>query len=481
MKTELLKKTSLVLAAVCLLSACNDNEESNFTGKDNYILSFELVQDEASFTGAITDDEVIITIPGKLILENAVATYRISEHAAISPDPSEITGWDEEQEFTITAYNGATRTYTYKVERSTVLHSGNVILTTQADVAAFTATGASLIDGHLIIGSETGGENEDAVTDLSALAGIKEVTYNIVINPGYAGTDLKGLENIEKAGTITIGQVANLERVELPNLEFVNNDLSIRDASTIEIFNLNRLQRIGGSLTLANLSLTTLSLPLLESVSGTLSLTLNIEELNTPLLQQANSLYLSLEGLEKISFGLLEQCKEMDLRLNKKNTPAYIEFPVLKETSDITITGASNGNIIEEINFPQLVKITGKLSYVSGYNISAITGFTALETVNQLSLNLIRLVERINFPALKTIEDSFTISGNSRYSNILTHLDGLSAVESVKNVSISYCSALSSFYGLRNCIDQVQSWTVNSSLYNVTLEQMLAGEYYYEP
>ncbi len=178
----------------------------------------------------------------------------------------------------------------------------------------------------------------------------------------------------------------------------------------------------------------------------------------------------------------MEQCKEMDLRLNKENSPAYINFPVLKEASDITITGASNGRTIEEINFPQLVRITGGLSYTAGYNISKITGFTALETATRIVFSTIPNVGVIEFPSLKTIEDSFTISGNSRSTNtVITHLNGLGTLASVKTVSISYCAALSSFYGFRNCIDQVQNWTVNNSLYNVTLEQMLAGEYEYEP
>ena len=43
-------------------------------------------------------------------------------------------------------------------------------------------------------------EEAEKITDISALASLKEVTGNIVIRNSYNGADLTGLDNIVSAG-----------------------------------------------------------------------------------------------------------------------------------------------------------------------------------------------------------------------------------------------------------------------------------------
>ena len=81
--------------------------------------------------------------------------------------------------------------------------AGSVALPTQADVEAFAATGATVIEGNLTIGDFSA--CDDPVTDLAPLAGLTDVRYNIVVGNSFAGEKLSGLENLRSAGGLVLG------------------------------------------------------------------------------------------------------------------------------------------------------------------------------------------------------------------------------------------------------------------------------------
>ncbi|UVP33576.1 DUF4971 domain-containing protein [Bacteroides faecis] len=146
--------------------ACNDDDGVSFVGKDNYIVAFSLTVDGVTYDASITEGKIKVSIPYNVSLENAKASYTLSENARINPDPAEITAWDEEWQFIATADNKESRVYHYTYEYSDISKSGNVVLETQADVDKFKATQINSIDGNLTIGTDNG----DGIENLDGLS-----------------------------------------------------------------------------------------------------------------------------------------------------------------------------------------------------------------------------------------------------------------------------------------------------------------------
>ena len=190
-----MRKILILAAAVFAFCGCNDKEENQpFAGIDNHITSFALTaKDGTVYRAALVGDEIVVSIPRNVSLEGATADYERCEQAILYPDPARITDWDNEHRFRVMAYNQTLRDYAYSVKRNDVT-AGSVALPTQADVEAFAATGATVIEGNLTIGDFSA--CDDPVTDLAPLAGLTDVRYNIVVGNSFAGEKLSGLENL---------------------------------------------------------------------------------------------------------------------------------------------------------------------------------------------------------------------------------------------------------------------------------------------
>ena len=157
--------------------ACNDDDGVSFVGKDNYIVAFSLTVDGVTYDASITEGKIKVSIPYNVSLENAKASYTLSENARINPDPAEITAWDEEWQFIATADNKENRVYHYTYEYSDISKSGNVVLETQADVDKFKATQINSIDGNLTIGTDNG----DGIENLDGLSNLESVTNSCLL------------------------------------------------------------------------------------------------------------------------------------------------------------------------------------------------------------------------------------------------------------------------------------------------------------
>ena len=199
-----MRKILILAAAVFAFCGCNDKEENQpFAGIDNHITSFALTaKDGTVYRAALVGDEIVVSIPRNVSLEGATADYELCEQAILYPDPARITDWDNEHRFRVMAYNQTLRDYAYSVKRNDVT-TGSVALPTQADVEAFAATGATVIEGNLTIGDFSA--CDDPVTDLAPLAGLTDVRYNIVVGNSFAGEKLSGLENLRSAGGLVLG------------------------------------------------------------------------------------------------------------------------------------------------------------------------------------------------------------------------------------------------------------------------------------
>lgn len=148
-----MRKILILAAAVFAFCGCNDKEENQpFAGIDNHITSFALTaKDGTVYRAALVGDEIVVSIPRNVSLEGDTADYELCEQAILYPDPARITDWDNEHRFRVMAYNQTLRDYAYSVKRNDVT-AGSVALPTQADVEAFAATGATVIEGNLTIG-----------------------------------------------------------------------------------------------------------------------------------------------------------------------------------------------------------------------------------------------------------------------------------------------------------------------------------------
>ena len=64
--------------------ACNDDDGVSFVGKDNYIVAFSLTVDGVTYDASITEGKIKVSIPYNVSLENAKASYTLSENARIN-------------------------------------------------------------------------------------------------------------------------------------------------------------------------------------------------------------------------------------------------------------------------------------------------------------------------------------------------------------------------------------------------------------
>ena len=273
MQLLFIKRTILFSLLSLLVMSCND-DESDFTGGDNYITSFRLKQGESSLHTIIHGDSIKLIVPENFTFDGISATIGTSENATLSPDPSEVKKWDNKQIFTVTSYNGSNRTYTYIVEKRCIAHEGNIVLATQADLEAFAAQDVNEVNGSLTIGQT---EGEETITTLAPLAKLRKVKYDLIINPTYEGTKLEGLENLECVGALQINKGSNLEELSLPKLKEIAQTLYVDyNQSKIVTIDFPELTSIGGAVTLKSISfLEKLSAPKVKRIWGNLDLSSN--------------------------------------------------------------------------------------------------------------------------------------------------------------------------------------------------------------
>ena len=249
-------KNLLLGLLVCLfVGACSKDDKIPADADDNFITSVSLSVNNETYDAVIADNTITITVPYTVSLNGATATFVYTPSAKIIPDPATIMDWDVERTFRVTSFNGKTNDYTYVVVKDEIRHEGNVELKTPSDVAAFVASGATIIKGNLIIGSDA--ENAEEIKDISALEILKEVEGDIIIRKNYIGGTLTGLDNITSIGGLLIGSEeapsANnqLEMVSMANLTSAKGNISIY-GSGANIIEFKNLETVGGNIIVNN-------------------------------------------------------------------------------------------------------------------------------------------------------------------------------------------------------------------------------------
>lgn len=355
----------LVLCTGCIFAACSDDDDENpFTGVDNNFLSFSLESNENVWKATIIDNEITVTVPEGTSLDGAQASYTLSEQATVNPNPSSVTAWGEEQQFTVTSYNGTTRTYKYTVRYSAVSEIGTFILNSQADVDAFADHHVTVIEGSLSIATVE--NTEDPVINLNGLAKITEVMDDITIGQYYKGENLAGLANLEKAGSISMRDNSSLTEFALPNLLSIRGELFIANPTENNITSIKcpQLTTILKQCYIQAPNLKSLNLNSLESIPGKGD---NSNEDGTFSLYDSQLVSLDLPVLKQVG-------KEFILSVSSKGHPelTQINLPELTSCKEVYIRDADK---LETISLP-------KLSSLSSFSITSCAKFSKLnETI----------------------------------------------------------------------------------------------------
>ena len=416
-----------MLLSLFFLGACDKNDEIIPEDADeNFITSVVMTVDGKSYTADIADNTVTITVPYTVSLNNAEVEFKYTTSATIIPDPETVTDWDNERTFRVTSYNGDAREYAYKVVKSEIESDGDVELKTTEEVASFAATKTTVVKGNLIIGSDA--EEAEKITDISALASLKEVTGNIVIRNSYNGADLTGLDNIVSAGGLQVGstdvasKATELHMISMKALETLSGDISVyNDQVTYVLF--EKLATIGGSVMFNAPSLQSFEFPVLTTVGQDL----NIQGLNEENKAAGTIATLELPELTSVvgvlSVNNLAKLTSMNfLKLKETGGLDFHTVPVMLETINLPEIETVNGSIIMEANME--APPTG--SFVPQRNdvLLAFGGMDKLTTVKgQIKIK--------NFTALKQLPDWSKIT--TLGSITLDYLEDLSGTLTLPN------------------------------------------------
>jgi len=368
---------SCLLIIGALFNACK--KKNDFIGRDNFITSFTLKKGSTTFMAVLTDSSIIIKAPAGFSLDSATATVKLSEHASIYPNPSDIISWNEESQFVVNAYDGAKKTYRYTVQRKDISLDNDVVLATQGDIDAFASKNVTEITGSLFIGSMTG---TDSITNLNGLYKLKKIGYSLIIYPTFSASEIIGLDNLASiGGDMKIEGVNSMIKVALPLLETARN-ISIKNPLT-ENIQFPKLTRISQTLSIFG-PLNFFSMPALQQIGGTM--TLYADE------SQGASL------IPVIAFPALTTAGDISILQFKQMT--QLDFPLLTTSGGIEM---QNLIALYDLSCPKLQKTTGSINLPDG-NKLALVSFPALTDAGGLNLQG-NGINALEFPILKTVGD----------------------------------------------------------------------------
>lgn len=464
-KVNYWKTLLLVLCTGCIFAACSDDDDENpFTGVDNNFLSFSLESNENVWKATIIDNEITVTVPEGTSLDGAQASYTLSEQATVNPNPSSVTTWGEEQQFTVTSYNGTTRTYKYTVRYSAVSEIGTFILNSQADVDAFADHHVTVIEGSLSIATVE--NTEDPVINLNGLAKITEVMDDITIGQYYKGENLAGLAKLEKAGSISMINNSSLTEFALPNLLSIRGELFIANPAENNITSIKcpQLTTILKRCYIQAPNLKNLNLNSLESIPGKGD---NSDGDGTFSLYDSQLVSLDLPVLKQVG-------KEFILSVSSKGHPelTQINLPELTSCKEVYIRDADK---LETISLP-------KLSTLSSFSINSCAKFSKLnETIAPFNMENLKVLhcpsvteldasqKDINSISITYVDNNFVLKGKEEMGSY-----SFTGYQLPKTEGISTFTSLTVTTPLTNVeipdIKQVTGELNLQSTANVTLE-----------
>lgn len=459
--------------ALLMLSGCDDDTKQRFEGNDNHIASFALTTPAGEeYRAAIAGDRIVVTAPRNVSLEGASVAYELCERAVVFPAPEDIRDWDAEHLFRVVAYDGGAKDYLYTVERTEVGSEGTVVLLHQADVEAFAASGATTVEGSLIIGS-VGAVADDPVVDLRPLSALTEVRHDIVVNDSFAGTTLEGLEHIVRAGGLTLGTASapiappSGVAVSLPGLETLGalqvNSPGVTvlrfpalksvgsiyiDAELLTMAEFPALAVCDGHLTVkssaGNAYLAALALPALEHVRGSLTVEkcTALEALSLPVLAAVDGdlHFTNLAALGELTLPSLSACGG-SFACTSLDKAARIALPALTAVpKDLTLTGSTYTSATVDLELPQLEEVGSSLTVKMAALGMESLSLPALRRVGgKLDIEYLKFLTDLALPQLREVGTSVYLC----YLSALPALD-IAGIAELPALQLISCPALAS-------------------------------------
>lgn len=390
-----------------LITGCS-TDNNYFKGTDNYVTKFQITSGANTYPAEIKEDSINIYIPENAVIAGAKATYTISEHSDISPDPAAITDWSKEQQFVVTSYDGKDRTYYCNIFKTAAVSAGNVSLLNQAQADEFAKSGITKISGNLIIG---------AVDNTNALNSITDVYKNITFTKDYKLKAIDGFTKLATAGNINIGTESSafvpdsLVTVSMPALTsagaVVINSPKVTEVSMPQLQSVYSLLVNASKLTNLNLNVLTAVLSDVKFKSG------SMEELSLPKLESVvgdfsagglNSTKVNLSSLSEVGGTLTLQLialKELDL-------------PALKKVG--ANVSLSNMAALESLKLNALSRVDGTLS-LNGLDKLQSVSCSALTMAKNIDLERLAL-DGISFPSLENVTVQFKMQNMSKLKKV---------------------------------------------------------------
>ena len=289
------------------------------------------------------------------------------------------------------------------------VYYGNLI--TDADYAAFTAQGATIITGKVVVSNNS---------NITALANVKLIGKNLEI----------------KGGTT----------IAFPALQSIGENFMVSDVSTNATISLSKLASIGGNFDVMNNSgLTSVTANELVLISGKLSTKTNLtlKTLSLAKLDQVDSISIN-EQVETDYDSPEGELNVLDLSSTNVNRDVHIQY--ISTVSNLGL-GSVGGDFICEYSTLAKITLTGakvggdfiveqnkKLSSIVVASLSRIEG--KLKIVSNYDYNTpgSGLVTMPSFAALQYIGGNVDISSNQDLKNV----DSFNNVKEVRGTNIEF-------------------------------------------
>ena len=289
------------------------------------------------------------------------------------------------------------------------VYYGNLI--TDADYAAFTAQGATIITGKVVVSNDN---------NIAALANVKLIGKNLEI----------------KGGTT----------IAFPALQSIGENFMVSDVSTNATISLSKLASIGGNFDVMNNSgLTSVTANELVLISGKLSTKTNLtlKTLSLAKLDQVDSISIN-EQVETDYDSPEGELNVLDLSSTNVNRDVHIQY--ISTVSNLAL-GSVGGDFICEYSTLAKITLTGakvggdfiveqnkKLTSIVVASLSRIEG--KLKIVSNYDYNTpgSGLVTMPSFAALQYIGGNVDISSNQDLKNV----DSFNNVKEVRGTNIEF-------------------------------------------
>lgn len=486
----------LYLTAVILAVSCDKTEEPIIAGNDANIISCTVRAGEIYTEAFITGSKVEASLPLNTDPAAITVEIKVSEKATISPDPSEVTDWTEEQHFTVTSANGNnTKDYTVKVTLTDEENVNDISarIGSQSALNKFAENGFTTV-GSLILYDDASG---DPITDLSGLSSIREVRTEIEIqeisakeisfpnlttvgnfdmhsisaekvlmpklvnvagrfrignnDSGPMPTEHLELTTVDLSSLKKVGRsfilfwCTGLEEVLLPSLESIGEDLIISGGQIKSLEFMKTIKSINGALAIS-LNLESLEGFSVERIKTGLSLSLASISSLEPLSILKDVPYISLSnGQEITSFKGLEHLELVAMDIENFPKVESLEYlPIRNGMEQIQLNGLSSLKDLK--GFENITEI-GDLYLTNCASLEDIDELSNIKSVGNLTIQLMEGLTKLpDFKNLNKVNGTLIVSMMTKLSDI----SGLKNITEVKSLQIDNLLALPDLTGLEN-------------------------------